>query len=48
MTFEDLKVYDNTNLQKEKYLGQSLQIAAELKYVFQVSIKNNYEKIKFS
>ena len=40
MTFEDPKVYDNTNLQKEKYLERSLQIAAELKYVFsKVSIK---------
>jgi arsenate reductase len=40
MTFEDPKAYDNTNLQKEKYLERSLQIATELKYVFsKVSIK---------
>lgn len=40
MTFEDPKAYDNTILQKEKYLERSLQIATELKYVFsKVSIK---------
>ncbi len=40
MTFEDPKVYDNTNLQKEKYLERSLEIATELKYVFsKISIK---------
>ena len=32
MTFEDPKAYDNTNLQKEKYLERSLEIATELKY----------------
>ena len=40
MTFEDPKAYDNTILQKEKYLERSLQIATELKYVFsKVNIK---------
>ena len=40
MTFEDPKVYDNTNLQNEKYLERGLQIATELKYVFsKVNIK---------
>ena len=34
MTFEDPKVYDNTNLQNEKYLERGLQIATEIKYVF--------------
>ena len=34
ITFEDPKVYDNTNLQNEKYLERGIQIAAELKYVF--------------
>ncbi len=39
MTFEDPKVFDDTPIQKEKYLERSLQIATELKYVFS-SIKN--------
>jgi arsenate reductase (thioredoxin) len=34
ITFEDPKVFDNTPLQKEKYLERSMQIATELKYVF--------------
>jgi arsenate reductase len=34
ITFEDPKVYDNTNLQNEKYIERGLQIATELKYVF--------------
>ena len=35
LTFEDPKAFDNTPLQKEKYLERSLQIATELKYVFE-------------
>lgn len=34
LTYEDPKKYDNTDLQEEKYLERSLQIATELKYVF--------------
>lgn len=34
LTFEDPKAFDNTPLQKEKYAERSLQIATELKYVF--------------
>lgn len=34
ITYEDPKAFDNTPLQKEKYLERSLQIAAELCYVF--------------
>lgn len=34
ITFEDPKAFDNTPLQKEKYHERSLQIAAELCYVF--------------
>ena len=34
ITFEDPKEFDNTPLQKEKYLERSLQIATDLFYVF--------------
>lgn len=34
MTFDDPKAFDGTEIQKEKYLERSLQIATELKYVF--------------
>ena len=34
ITFEDPKAFDNTPQQAEKYKERSLQIAAELKYVF--------------
>jgi len=34
MTFEDPKAFDGTPQQAEKYLERSIQIAAELKYVF--------------
>ena len=34
MTFEDPKAFDHTPLQAEKYRERSLQIAAELHYVF--------------
>ena len=34
ITFEDPKIYDNTPQEKEKYLERSLQIAAEMHYVF--------------
>ncbi|WP_010227240.1 arsenate-mycothiol transferase ArsC [Gillisia marina] len=40
ITFEDPKVSDGTNRQKEVYEERSLQIATELKYVFS-EIKNN-------
>lgn len=35
LTYEDPKAYDNTPLQGDKYKERSLQIATELKYVFQ-------------
>lgn len=38
ITFEDPKAFDNTPLQKEKYLERSLQIATEMLYVMQKSI----------
>jgi len=34
ITYKDPKAFDNTPLQKEKYLERSLQIATELKWVF--------------
>ncbi|RSC95242.1 arsenate-mycothiol transferase ArsC [Tenacibaculum singaporense] len=34
VTYEDPKLYDGTPLEKEKYLERSLQIAAEMHYVF--------------
>lgn len=34
LTFEDPKAYDNTPLQDEKYAERSMQIAAELFYLF--------------
>lgn len=34
ITYEDPKLYDNTNLQSEKYLERSIQIATEMYYVF--------------
>ena len=34
ITFEDPKVFDNTTQQAQKYQEKSLQIAAELTYVF--------------
>jgi len=39
ITYEDPKLFDNSPQQEEKYLERSLQIAAEMKYVFS-SIKN--------
>ena len=35
LTFEDPKVFDNTPQQLQKYKERSLQIATELKYIFQ-------------
>ena len=35
LTFEDPKAFDDTPIQKEKYIERSLQIATELKYVFE-------------
>lgn len=35
ITYEDPKLFDNTDLQNEKYLERSNQIATEMKYVFQ-------------
>ena len=32
--YDDPKAFDGTEIQKEKYLERSLQIATELKYVF--------------
>ena len=32
--YEDPKLFDHTVLEKEKYRERSLQIAAEMKYVF--------------
>ncbi|MGB6267915.1 MAG: protein-tyrosine-phosphatase [Olleya sp.] len=34
ITYEDPKAFDNTELQNEKYLERSNQIATEMKYVF--------------
>lgn len=34
ITFEDPKVFDNTSQQTEKYMERSLQIAAEMFYIF--------------
>ncbi len=34
ITYEDPKLYDNTSQEKEKYKERSLQIAAEMYYVF--------------
>nr|WP_299031957.1 protein-tyrosine-phosphatase [uncultured Tenacibaculum sp.] len=34
VTYEDPKLYDGTPIEKEKYLERSLQIAAEMYYVF--------------
>ena len=39
ITYEDPKLFDNSPQQEEKYLERSLQIAAEMKYVFS-NIKN--------
>lgn len=38
ITFEDPKAYDNTELQDEKYLERSTQIATEMKYIFNKAI----------
>ena len=35
LTFEDPKAFDNTAQQQEKYLERSIEIATELKYVFE-------------
>lgn len=35
ITYEDPKLFDNTDLQDKKYLERSNQIATEMKYVFQ-------------
>lgn len=40
LSFEDPKVYDNTDLQMEKYRERSLQIALEMFYVFS-QLKSN-------
>lgn len=40
ITYEDPKTFDNTNLQTEKYLERSTQIATEMKYVFQQVTSN--------
>jgi len=40
ITYEDPKLFDNSPQQEEKYLERSLQIAAEMKYVFS-NIKNS-------
>ena len=40
ITYEDPKVYDNTNEEAAKYKERSLQIATELHYVFQ-QVKTN-------
>ena len=34
VTYEDPKAFDNTEIQNEKYRERSLQIAAEMFYVF--------------
>ncbi len=34
LTFEDPKVYDNTDIAEQKYLERSLEIAAQLNFVF--------------
>lgn len=39
VTYEDPKLYDGTSSEKEKYLERSLQIAAEMRYVFS-TVKN--------
>ena len=39
VTYEDPKLYDGTPSEKEKYLERSLQIAAEMHYVFS-TVKN--------
>lgn len=39
ITYEDPKLYDGTSSEKEKYLERSLQIAAEMHYVFS-TVKN--------
>lgn len=44
ITFEDPKAFDNTPLQKEKYLERSLQIATELLYVMKQSCKKSIEQ----
>lgn len=36
ITYEDPKLFDNTDLQDEKYLERSNQIATEMKYVFSI------------
>lgn len=38
ITFEDPKAYDNKELQDEKYLERSTQIATEMKYIFNKAI----------
>lgn len=38
--YDDPKLYDNTDLQSEKYSERSMEIASEMKYVFS-QIKNN-------
>lgn len=41
LTFEDPKVYDDTDFQAEKYQERSLQIASEMMYVFKrIQIKS--------
>lgn len=39
ITYKDPKAFDNTQLQKEKYIERSMQIATEMSYVFS-SIQN--------
>ena len=39
LPFEDPKIYDNSNQELEKYDERSLQIATEMKYVFNVRFR---------
>ena len=39
LPFEDPKIYDNSNQESEKYDERSIQIATEMKYVFNVSFR---------
>ena len=42
-TYDDPKAFDGTELQKEKYIERSLQIARECLYVFSKLREENYE-----
>jgi arsenate reductase (thioredoxin) len=41
ITFNDPKAFDNSTQQTEKYLERSLEIATEMKYVFENVVYNN-------